>query len=345
MSTDVIGVEVLRAWPGGVAHVESRHAVRVAVVDATGRPLFARGDVGAAVFPRSAIKLIQALPLVESGAADALALTTAELALASASHNGEEAHVATARAMLARVGRDETCLACGPQWPERESDRGRLQRADARPTRLHNNCSGKHAGFVCFACHAGLDPAGYEAPDHPVQREIAAALSDVAGVDLAAAPMGRDGCSIPTWALPLAAVAGAMARLGTGEGLAPTRAAAARRLLDAARAEPFMIAGTNRFCTDFAEAIDRTAYVKTGAEGVFAAILPSLGLGVAVKAEDGAARAAQVAVGEVVACLLGRADDPALARFLRPVLKDWNGVEVGGLRLAAGALAGLAPPA
>lgn len=329
-------VEVLR---GGA--VESRHRGAVAVADGAGRLLFALGDVEAPVFPRSAIKVIQALPLVESGAADALGLTAAELALSTASHNGEEAHVEGARAMLARVGRDETCLVCGPHWPGREDDRGRLHLAGRTPTRLHNNCSGKHAGFVCCAVHAGIDPTGYGDVDHPVQREIAAALSDVTGVDTDRVPRGRDGCSIPTWALPVAAMARGFARMASGEGLAASRARAARRLLEAAIAEPFMIAGTERFCTDFIRACGGSVYVKTGAEGVFCAALPALGLGVAVKCDDGAARAAEVVTATVVARLLGRFEDPALARFRTPVIRDWNGVEVGGLRAVAGAFDGV----
>lgn len=336
MSDDPRLVEVLR---GGA--VESFHRGAVAVADAAGRLVFSIGDVERPVFPRSAIKVMQALPLVESGAADALGLTGAELALATASHNGEPVHVEGARAMLARVGRDETCLVCGAQWPGREADRGRLHRAGATPSRLHNNCSGKHAGFVCFAVHAGIDPAGYGAPDHPVQREIAAAISDVTGVDLAGVPRGQDGCSIPTWGLPVAAMARGFARLATGVGLAPTRAAAARRLIEAAIAEPFMIAGTDRFCTDFIGVCGGAVYVKTGAEGVFCAALPGLGLGVAVKCDDGAARAAEVVTATVVAHLLGRTDDPSLERFRRPAIRDWNGETVGGLRAAEGWTAGL----
>lgn len=331
MNTNFFPIEVLR---GG--HVESRHAVSLAIVDAAGRIVSGRGDVTGAVFPRSAIKVIQALPLVESGAADALGFGVSELALATASHNGEPRHVETARAMLARVGRDESCLACGPQWPGREEDRGRLHVAGRVPTRLHNNCSGKHAGFVCAACHQGLDPAGYERIDHPLHRQIAAALADVVGVDLDRAPRGIDGCSIPTWALPLEALARGFAKLTTGVGLAPARATAAGRLLAAARAEPFMIAGTGRTCTDLIEAFDGRLYVKIGAEGVYVASLPELGLAVALKCADGAARAAEVAVATIVARLTGRSDDPALARFLRPEIRDWNGAVVGEVRAGEG---------
>ncbi len=334
MISEPLVVEVLRSAPGGPEHVESRHRVRLAVADASGRLVAGFGDVDDVVFPRSAIKLVQALPLVESGAADAFGFGGAELALAAASHSGEDAHVATAKAMLARAGRDENCLVCGAQWPEREVDRGRLHVAGIKPGRLHNNCSGKHAGFVCFAVHAGLDPTDYGEPDHPVQREVAAALTDVTGFDVSRAPRGRDGCSIPTWAVPLDAIARGMARLGSGEGLAPRRAAAAKRLISAALDHPFMVAGTHRLCTDLMEALNRTAYVKTGAEGVYTAWLPGLELGVALKAEDGASRAAQVAIANVVAHLLGRTDDPPLGHLLTQSIRDWNRVEVGRVRLA-----------
>lgn len=331
VSDHPVFVEALR---GG--HVESRHPIAFAIVDAEGRAVATRGDVERPVFPRSAIKVIQALPLVESGAADALGFTTAELALATASHNAEARHVEGARAMLAKVGRDETCLACGPQWPGREADRGRLHVEGRQPSRLHNNCSGKHAGFVCAACHQEMDPAGYERVDHPLHRQIAAALADVTGVDLSAMPRGTDGCSIPTWAIPLRALAHGFAKLTTGVGLAPTRAAAAARLLAAARAEPFMIAGTGRTCTELIEVFDGRIYVKIGAEGVYVASLPELGLAVALKCADGAARAAEVAIATLVAHLTGRADDPALAPFLSQTLRDWNGAEVGAVRAAEG---------
>ncbi|WP_228259423.1 asparaginase [Siculibacillus lacustris] len=338
MPADPVLVEVRRG-----DHVESRHRGAAVVTDAAGRLVFAVGDVARLVFPRSAIKLIQALPLVESGAADALGLSTADLALAGASHNGEPRHVAGAAAMLARVGRDETCLVCGAQWPQREDDRGRLHIEGRTPTRLHNNCSGKHAGFVCFAVHAGIDPAGYGAVDHPVQRTIAAAIEDVVGVSLADTPRGRDGCSIPTWALPLDGLARGFARLGSGTGLAPTRARAARRLIDAAIAEPFMVAGTGRFCTEMLTAAAGRVYVKTGAEGVFCAALPDLGLGLAVKIADGATRAAEVVTATLLAALLGRRDDPAFDRFLRPPIVDWNGATVGGVAAIDGLAADFAP--
>ncbi|TPQ49095.1 asparaginase [Prosthecomicrobium hirschii] len=323
-------VEVLRG-----SLVESAHRASVVVSDAEGRVRLGLGDTARAVFPRSAVKIVQALPLVESGAADAYGFGAQDLALAAASHNGEDWHVATAAAMLARAHRSEADLECGAHWPARQEDCGRLHVAGLKPGALHNNCSGKHAGFVCYACHAGIDPKGYTAVDHPVQQAAKAALEDVFGTVLGAESCGIDGCSIPTWAIPLDRLATGMARLATGQGLAPGRAAAARRIMEASIAEPFMVAGTKRFCTDFMTALGGVAYAKTGAEGVFCAAIPSLGLGIAVKCDDGASRAAEVVVATVIAALLGRSDAPELERFLRPVLTNWNRMTVGGLRPSA----------
>jgi len=324
--------------------VESRHRGVVAVVDADGAAVVAMGDTGRPVFARSAVKLMQALPLVESGAADALGLGAAELSIAGASHNGEPAHVDTARAMLAKAGLSPDALECGTQWPDRMDDVATLIRAGARPTALHNNCSGKHAGFLCLACAMGVEPAGYVEPDHPVQREITAALSAMTETPLDAAVRGVDGCSIPTYAIPLDRVARGFARMGTGTGLSPMRAAAARRLREAAAAEPFMVAGTKRFCTEVMERFGERAYVKTGAEGVFCAILPERGLGVALKVDDGGTRASEALMAAVLQRFVAR--DNAERLFLdawakRPI-RTRRDRQAGEVRVAAETLAAIA---
>ncbi|MEJ1157917.1 asparaginase [Prosthecomicrobium sp. N25] len=330
MSANPVLVEVTRG-----PLVESWHRGAAAISDADGKLLLALGDVARPIFPRSAVKAVQAIPLVESGAADALGFGPAELALAGASHNGEPRHVATAAAMLARVGRTEADLECGPQWPERQDDIGRLHIAGLKPGALHNNCSGKHAGFVCFACHAGLDPAGYVAPEHPVQREIRTTMENVFRTPLGPEVQGIDGCSIPTWAIPLERLAAGFARLATGVGLTPGRAAAARRILEAGMAEPYMVAGTNRFCTRFMSAFPGRLYAKTGAEGVFCAALPEQGLGIAVKCDDGAGRAAEVILATLAARLLGLEESPEMRPFVEPALLNRNRWPVGSVRAAA----------
>jgi L-asparaginase II len=339
-------VEVLR---GGC--VESAHAGAVAVLDADGAVVASLGDISRPVFPRSAVKLLQALPLVESGAADRLGLGAEELALACASHNGEPEHVRTAAAMLAKAGLDAAALECGTHWPYFEAaQRGLAQRGE-RPSALHNNCSGKHAGFLCLACALAQDgdvrafARGYVAPEHAVMREVTAALADSTGSDLGHAPRGTDGCSIPTYAIPLVALARAYAKVATGHGVGPERARAMRRLREAVAAAPFMVGGTGRFDTRVMQRLGERACIKVGAEGVYCAALPEQGLGVAIKIDDGNnARAAEVAMAAVIEALLRLDDDEAaLMRGLSaPRLLNWNGIEVGGLRASTLLRGGLA---
>jgi L-asparaginase II len=323
--------------------VESFHRGALAVVDADGGVVAALGDTGRPVFPRSAVKVLQALPLVASGAADRLALTDDELALACASHGGEEPHVRTAAAMLAKAGLDVDALECGSHWPSHEGSARALAAAGRGPNALHNNCSGKHAGFLCLACalqgRAGLRrfARGYGGPDHPVMCEVTAALQAATGFDLATAPRGTDGCSIPTYGIPLQHLACAFARVATGRGLSDPHAEAARRLRRAVAAAPFMVGGTGRFDTRVMERLGERVFCKVGAEGVYCAALPDPGVGVAIKIDDGNnARAAEVVMAALLEAFLPL--DGGQASFLRGFsdapMTNWNGIEVGRLRAA-----------
>jgi L-asparaginase II len=325
-------VEVLRG-----ALVESRHRGAVCVVDADGTVVLALGDASQPVYPRSAVKPIQALPLIESGAAERYGFGDEELALACASHGGEPAHVAVAERMLARAGLDRTALECGTHWPSHQPSSQALARSGGAPSALHNNCSGKHSGFLCTACATSVDHHGYVGVAHPVQREVRAALEDLTGERLAEESCGIDGCSIPTWAIPLDALARAFARFGTGRGLAPERAKAAARLRAACAAQPYYVAGTGRFCTEVMTLFGARVLVKTGAEGVFCGALPEQGLGIAVKCDDGGTRAAEVAMATLIARFLplSESESAAFQRFLRPTLRNWNGLEVGAVRATA----------
>jgi len=329
---DAILVEVTRG-----ALVESSHAGAAVVVDAKGRVVFGVGDVAERVFPRSAVKALLALPLVESGAADRLGLTEAELALACSSHSGQMEHTETAASMLRKAGRDEACLECGVQWPGYTPSAQALVREGRQASALHNNCSGKHAGFICLACDQGVDPTGYVQPDHPTMRQVTAALAETTSTRLDAEHRGVDGCSIPTYAIPLQALALAFARIGCGVGLSADRAAAALRLRRAVAAHPFMVAGTDRFDTRLMGLLGTRVFSKTGAEGVFCAALPELGLGLAVKCRDGAGRAAEVATAALIARFL-KPQMPEFSALLRPELRNWNGTKVGELRPASALL-------
>ncbi len=318
-------VEVLR---GPV--VESRHSGALVLMDAQGKRLLELGDVERRVFPRSAVKPFQALPFVESGAADAYGFGPAQIAFSMASHSGEDAHADGAIAMLAKAGLEETCLACAAHLPLGPAASKHLLLRGREPGKRHNNCSGKHAGFLCTAVHQGLDWRGYEQPDHPLMRQIVAASEALTGAPHSSDVQGLDGCSIPTFAIPLTALARGYARYVTGTGLAPERAKAARRIMDAAMAEPFWVAGTKRFCTEAMTAFPGRVFAKTGAEGVFGFAFPQLGLAGAVKIDDGATRGSELVAARVIETLLGA--DGALSAFSRASVSSWAGEPAGVLR-------------
>ncbi len=281
--------------------VESVHRGAAVVVDAKGTVLASWGDVARPVYARSAIKPLQALTLVESGAAERFALGDAELALACASHFGEAVHVGCVRRWLARIGLDEQQLECGAHAPRSRHAWTQLVRTGAPVTPAHNNCSGKHVGMLTTAVHLGEPTRGYISPDHPVQRRIRRMLEDMTDCDLSAAPVGVDGCGIPVVGISLAATALAMARFGAPSGLPAKRASAARRLRRAMARAPHMVAGEGGFCTIIVQRAGGGVLVKTGAEGVFTAVVPGRELGLALKIDDGAGRAAEVAVAALLA--------------------------------------------
>jgi L-asparaginase II len=326
-----VAVEV---WRGRRA--ESRHRVSVCVAEPGGAVLHAVGDVDALVYPRSSLKPFQATLLVESGAADTYGLGDAELALACASHNGEPMHVSRVEGWLGRLGLDSSALACGGHPPLHQPAAADLIRSGRPHSRLHDNCSGKHSGMLTGARHLGLPVEGYHHPDHPLQQRIAEAVADIAGLTSLPEP-ASDGCSAPIWPIPLRALAVATARLARPSGLSAARAAALQRLGGAMRKEPGMVAGTGRCCTAVMQAFPEIT-LKTGAEGVYIAALHGPGLGVALKAEDGAGRAAEVAL---LACIGALIDIPASARpalvgFAAPVVRDRNGAPVGHVAPAPG---------
>jgi L-asparaginase II len=342
-------VDALR---GGI--VESFHRGAMAIVDADGATMLALGDIERPIFPRSACKVLQALPLVALGAADAFALSDEELALACASHGGEPGHAATAASMLAKAGLDAAALECGSHWPYNDAALKALAAAGQAPTALHNNCSGKHSGFVCVGClmaRAAGRPAaefvrGYIEPGHPVMREVSAALAATTGWDLARTAVGTDGCSIPTYAIPLRHLAQAFARVATGVGLSADHARAALRLRQAVARAPWHVSGTGRFDTRVMQRLGERVFCKVGAEGMYCAALPEAGLGVAIKMDDGNnARAAEVVMASVILARLRLADAEreSIGGLADAPLINWNGREVGRLRANPALSAALNP--
>jgi L-asparaginase II len=316
--------------------VESEHRVAYAVAAADGRVLHGAGDVDRPIFPRSAIKPLQAIPLLESGAAERFAVSERELALACASHSGEPEHVRLVQAWLARLGLDGSALECGAHPPLHGPSAECLVATGGPPERVHNNCSGKHAGMITLARHLDVPVAGYIRADHPVQRMVADVLRAMAGLsELPAAAV--DGCGIPTFPVPLGQLAAAMARFGHPAELPAMRARACLRLQAAMRAHPHLVAGTDRACTEIMTVLPQVL-VKAGAEGVYAACLPERRLGLVLKVADGAGRAAPVALLALLQALdaLDAKASAALAHRMRPELRNHAGLVVGGVEPAAG---------
>lgn len=323
--------------------VESLHRGAYAVCDTRGRVLLSAGDVERPVYPRSAIKPLQALALVESGAAEALAVSDAELALACASHDGEPLHAEAAVHWLQRLGLSVEDLECGVHWPLHEASLRHLAAHGETPTAAHNNCSGKHAGFLTLARFLQAPTAGYVRAEHPVQQRVLGVLEMMCGLDLRAAPHGIDGCGIPQYGIPLGNLALAFARFAEPDDQPERRQAACARVRRAMTEHPVMVAGHERFCTKVMTAAGGRALVKTGAEGVFCGAVPELGLGFAVKIGDGARRASQVVCGGLLRRLkaLDAGAERVLAPLLQPGVVNRRGETVGAIRLAEGAIAEL----
>lgn len=311
--------------------VESVHRVHAAVIGADDVLIGAARDASRVTMWRSCAKPFQVLPLLASGGFDQLGWGLEELALACASHGGEPEHVAIASRMLESLGLEEGDLACGPHEPLTARGSRVLREQGALPTRLQNNCSGKHAAMLARAKTAGWATVGYEAADHPVQRACLGEVSAWTGVPLDDMPLGVDGCGVAVMALPLDRMALAYARWGravqAGEEL-PARTAAAMRK------HPALIGGSERFDTVLIEETKGAVIAKIGAEGVHSVTVPALGIGLAVKVEDGAQRAQQVAVLRALQQLgvLPQALPSRLAEFVERPIKNTRGESVGAVR-------------
>ncbi len=331
MQANPILVELTRGnW------VENRHRGAFVVVDAAGLVIASAGDVGRPVFPRSAIKSMQAMAMVTSGAIDKFTLKDEELALACASHTGENVHVTGVTSFLDHLGLGADDLECGAQAPTGAGARTALRAAGKAPSPLHNNCSGKHSGMLSVALALGAPTQGYVERDHPVQLEVRGGVEAVIGQTLSVDRCGRDGCSIPTWAAPLDAWAHGFARMATGRDLPPDIAAAARRIFDAATSHPHLVAGTGQLDTLVMWAFGGKIMQKGGAEGVQCGAIRAKGWGYALKCDDGNMAASQVMVATLLIALADpdAAQQAVLQRFASQTISNVRGFEVG--TLAAG---------
>jgi L-asparaginase II len=314
--------------------VESVHRGAVAIARPEGALLLSLGDVELPVYPRSSLKPIQALPLLESGAADAFGLTEEHLALACASHSGEPMHTGRVTSWLERIGCGESDLACGPQAVRYEPVLNEMIRRGEMPTRIHNNCSGKHTGFLTVARHWDVATKGYELRTHPVQQAVAKALAELTGIKHSL-PWGIDGCTAPNFALPISAFARALAKLADPQSLPEPRATAARRIVGAMMAHPELVAGTGRSDTILMRAGNGRVATKAGAEGFYAAIIPEARMGIALKIDDGAGRAAETVIAAILDQLGLIGDDAAAHALVRAPILNTRDAVVGERRPSA----------
>jgi len=318
-------------WRGEI--LECVHRGTAVVATAAGEVVEAWGDPARVILPRSSYKMIQALPLVESGAADAAGLSSKHLALACASHKGAAVHTRLAASWLAGIGLAEHDLRCGAHTPGDPEAAHALYAAGAAPGQFHNNCSGKHCGFLTMNRHLRGGPEYLEL-DHPLQQTVRMTVEEVTGETVSGHAI--DGCSAPNFAVSLKGLATAMARFATaGASFTGARAGAARRLVEAMAAHPVLVGGAGRATTDLIRACAGRAVVKTGAEGVYIAILPRRGLGIALKIDDGNARGSEAAI----AALLARhgaleREAPAYAALADAPILNCRGFAHGHLRAA-----------
>lgn len=323
---------MIEVWRGALA--EETHFGHAVVVGRDGRILHAWGDPQALIYPRSSCKIIQALPLLESGAADIFGLGSRHLALACASHTAAAVHTDLVSDWLAAIGRGESDLRCGPQVPGDAAARDDLVRRGESPCQLHNNCSGKHTGFLTLTKHLKAD-AEYLDIDHPVQRAFRDAFADLTGQD--ATQWGVDGCSAPNFVCTVNGLAQSMARLANAGRSGGVRDQAAKRLVDAMRAHPELVGGEGNSCTDLMRAMAGRGIAKVGGSDVYAAMLPEQGIGIAVKMIDGSALAVRAAITALLV-KVGALDvgHPVVAQYLTGPTTNRRGLVTGGLRVADG---------
>lgn len=319
-------VPMVEIWRGDF--LESAHSGHAVVCDDSGQIVEAWGDPEAIVLPRSSAKMIQALPLITSGAAEAAGLTSEHLALACASHNGAAIHTTRVEGWLKARGLSDAALRCGPQVPDDRPAREAMICAHESPCQIHNNCSGKHAGFLTLAQHLGAGPEYVDA-DHPVQKACLDAFESTTGET--SPGFGVDGCSAPNFATSLTGMARAMAHFAA----APTDSAEAQ-LHQAMRQHPDLVAGEKRSCTELMRAMDGKVAIKTGAEAFFIAILPEQKLGVALKIVDGTTRASECAIAAILVKLgVLEPDHPATRKRMNAPITNRRDIQTGWIRPSA----------
>ncbi len=325
MSTAETLVEIWRA-----DFLECQHRGHAVVSDAAGNIIASWGDPDQVILPRSSSKMLQALPLIETGAAEAFGLNTEQLALSCASHNSAAIHTDRVQTWLAGMGLNDDDFRCGSHQPKDDAARHALRDNGQSPCQMHNNCSGKHSGFLTVNKHIG-GHSEYTEVDHPLQKAVKEAFEEMTGIDTPG--YGIDGCNAPNFATSVTGLARAAARMADPSGLGAARENAARKLVSAMRKHPLLVAGEGRACSELMPAMDGKVAIKTGAEGVYVAILSEQGLGVALKIEDGATRASEAAMAAILVRLgVLSADHPMAKKRMNPDALNCRKVTTGFIR-------------
>lgn len=313
---------------------ECVHQGHLVVVNERGDILHSSGQPTYVTYARSTAKLIQAIPVIESGAADHFNFSEEELALFCASHNGEKEHTETVLRVLNKINLCDDHLQCGVHEPFHGPTAASMREHGVKPTTLHNNCSGKHSAMLALAVHLNLPIDNYLSIDHPVQQFMLQTVSEMSGVPADQLYIGIDGCGVPVFGMGLHQLATAYARLGNPAQLNHTRAEACRRIVQAITRHPYHLAGSERFDTTLIRATKGRIIGKMGAEGVYAITIPEEGLGIAIKIEDGAKRALHPAVAEALVQLklLTVQEQTELESFRNPLIRNWQGTIVGSIQ-------------
>jgi len=311
---------------------ESAHFGHAVVADAKGGVIESWGDIDRITLPRSSSKILQAIPLIESGAAKKYHLNSEHLALACASHDGALIHTNIIQEWLKDIGKTDADLRCGAQMPNDIEASSTLIKGGKMPYQFHNNCSGKHTGFLTLSkfLNGGSD---YHNADHPVQMAVKECFEEMTGTSNAGYAI--DGCSAPNFACTLVGLAQAMATVAEANEInSSIRVNANFKLLEAMIKHPDLVAGEKRACTELMRASNKRVVVKTGAEAVFIAILPDLKLGIALKIEDGSTRASEAVIAELLARygVLDR-NHPLVKKRLQGPIINWNGIKTGEYRV------------
>ena len=311
--------------------VESTHRVHVAVVHAEQGLIASAGNPAHASFVRSSIKMFQVLPFVESGGVERFQLTGEELALCTASHGGEPFHVAAARSILSKAQVVESALACGPHLPLHEPTAHAMLRAGEQPARVHNNCSGKHSGMLAHCMQQRWTTDGYFRAAHPMQQRVVSTLARWMRADEDDIEHAVDGCGLPTFALPIDAVALGCAKFAAASADGDNAPAA---IFNAMVCHPEFVAGTDRLDTDLMRETGRRLFVKVGAEGFYTAAVPAMRIGVALKVEDGNKRAAEPALLSVLRRIdaIDSTEFDRLSKYSNPELLNTRQEVVGRVR-------------